>query len=331
MTISFNTKGYDEFIDFIKAYAIICVLLGHTFLWLDKIAYGVWAGMQVPLFILVQAFHTYKKDNHRICLTKIFRRVLLPFVVIELITFGLSVLFLEYDCTELIDLGLKRGGYGPGAYYPWIYIQIALLLPFLGLVLKKCSRVTALIVFFVISEGFEVLCSWVNFPDTVYRVLCVRYFFLLYLGWLWVKEGIIINGYTISLSLLSLFSIIYFEYFSIDDQPWFYSTSWKYHRWPCYFFVANGLTALLYIIYNSIKNRKIISKCVKHLAESSYEIFLIQMSLIWLFGFKSISFINRPLIQYIVWCSLIWTASILGGVLLNKLVNNLRSSSVKKK
>lgn len=75
MTISFNTKGYDVFIDFIKAYAIMCVLFGHTFLWLDKVGYGVWAGMQVPLFILVQAFHWYKKDKPVINFVKILKRV----------------------------------------------------------------------------------------------------------------------------------------------------------------------------------------------------------------------------------------------------------------
>lgn len=50
-------QRHDEFIDFIKAYAILCVLFGHTFgMALDYVAYGVWAGMQVPLFILIQTF-----------------------------------------------------------------------------------------------------------------------------------------------------------------------------------------------------------------------------------------------------------------------------------
>ena len=133
VTISFNKTGYDGFLDFIKAYAIICVLFGHTFLWLDKVAYGIWAGMQVPLFILVQTFHVYKKVNHRINLRKIFQRVLYPFILIELITLGLSILFLEHDFKELIDKGISGGGYGPGAYYPWIYFQVAIFFHYLGL------------------------------------------------------------------------------------------------------------------------------------------------------------------------------------------------------
>ncbi len=108
--VSFNTKGHDNFIDFIKAYAIICVLFGHTFPWLDKVAYGAWAGMQVPLFILIQAFHTYKRDNLKINIKKIFQRVLLPFLVIELLTFGLSILVLDYKYNELILNGIKERG-----------------------------------------------------------------------------------------------------------------------------------------------------------------------------------------------------------------------------
>jgi len=65
--ITFNTKGYDGFIDFIKAYAIICVLIGHTLIpYLHDIGYCIWAGMQVPLFILVQSFHGYKKERYRL-------------------------------------------------------------------------------------------------------------------------------------------------------------------------------------------------------------------------------------------------------------------------
>lgn len=84
--ISFNTIGHDGFIDFIKAYAIICVLFGHTFLWLDKVVYYAWAGMQVPLFILVQSFHFYKKENSMFYLRKVYKRVLLPFFVVEIVT-----------------------------------------------------------------------------------------------------------------------------------------------------------------------------------------------------------------------------------------------------
>jgi hypothetical protein len=79
--VYFNTHGYDPFIDFLKAYAIICVLLGHTFPYLDKIGYGLWAGMQVPIFIMIQAFHSLKKDNPKFIFSNLLKRIFIPFAL----------------------------------------------------------------------------------------------------------------------------------------------------------------------------------------------------------------------------------------------------------
>jgi fucose 4-O-acetylase-like acetyltransferase len=110
MTISFNTKGYDGYIDFIKAFAILCVILGHSLLPLEKIGYSLWAGMQVPLFILVQTFHCYKKDSHKLNIGKILSRVMFPFLTLEVIVFFVALLFGFYDCKTLIIKVLNGGG-----------------------------------------------------------------------------------------------------------------------------------------------------------------------------------------------------------------------------
>ena len=84
--IVFVKNGYDPFIDFIKAYAIICVLIGHTIPYSELWGYGLWAGMQVPLFILIQSFHFFKREANSVSIKKIFNRVLLPFLVVEILT-----------------------------------------------------------------------------------------------------------------------------------------------------------------------------------------------------------------------------------------------------
>lgn len=109
-TIQFNTKGHDEFIDFIKAYAILCVLFGHTFgMALDYVAYGVWAGMQVPLFILIQTFHGLKKESVTFNFAKVFKRVLLPFFLVEVLTFIIAAVVGAKERNELIMSGLIGG------------------------------------------------------------------------------------------------------------------------------------------------------------------------------------------------------------------------------
>ena len=318
ITISFNKQGYDGFIDFIKAYAIVCVLLGHSYLPLPKIGYCVWAGMQVPLFILIQVFHCYKREQIIVNYKKVFSRVLLPFFVF------LSLIMIWKAFNNCLDnklvyiaLTIKGGG-----YFPWIYFQISLFLPLFSIVLKRLSVMSTLLFFLIFCESFELIFSFVGLPEEIYRLLAVRYFFLVYLGWLWVKFGVRINLLTIILSLISLASIIYFEYYSINDEPCFFSTGWKYHRWPCYFWVAYGLTALLYAVwcfFIKIQKQWIIN-FIKNLAASSYEIFLVQMTLINILNRQYFLSVTNEYASYLIWLVIFWVFSLVGGFLLHRML-----------
>lgn len=100
--IAFNKEGYDPFIDVIKAYAIICVLAGHTFSHLDQTGYGLWYGMQVPLFVLVQVFHAFKKEGQTFNFKKTMWRIFVPFIVLQTGLLLLLLLFSSKDCGTLI-------------------------------------------------------------------------------------------------------------------------------------------------------------------------------------------------------------------------------------
>ena len=239
--ITFNKTGYDPLIDFIKAYATICVLIGHTIPFHDYYGYGLWAGMQVPLFILIQTFHCFKKESPSFSLKKTFWRIIFPYLIIQsLIFFVLLNKERSQSIYEILQDFIKTGGKGPGSYYPWVYLQIAILLPHLKKWMDKCSKIQNAIFFLIICESLEVFASLIDIPDSLYRLLAIRYIFLFYLGWIWVKEGVRINRTVALISLISFLSIIYFEYFSTNDEILFYNTVWKYHRWPCYYFVAMG-------------------------------------------------------------------------------------------
>ena len=107
--ITFNTTGHDDFIDFIKAYCILIVVFCHGFPYLKEIGYGIW-GVQIPLFLLIQVFHCFKRDSKPINWRAVSRRVIIPFVVIELIVFG--VLFISswgQNSVRLLKEGIKGG------------------------------------------------------------------------------------------------------------------------------------------------------------------------------------------------------------------------------
>lgn len=328
MNITFNTKGYDPFIDFIKAYAILCVLLGHSLLPLGKIGYSLWAGMQVPLFILIQSFHCYKKDELKVNISKIFRRVFVPFLILEAVVFLIALLLDFHECNYLITKFLNAGGYGNGSYYPWIYLQVALLLPVFGKLLKLLNKTWSFILFILICEGMEVLVSCIGMSEVLYRLLAIRYVFLFYMGWLWAKEGIKINAFSVLLSVISLVAIIYFEYFSINNEPWFFKTGWKSHRWPCYFWVAYGLTVILYELYQKLKDNNWIVNIIKTLAICSYEIFLVQMTIRFFFLKSFLDFIPNAKISFLLWIVIFWTTSIYGGILLNRCLLKINDKKI---
>lgn len=322
--IVFNKTGYDPFIDFIKAYAIICVLIGHT-LPVTQMGYGLWAGMQVPLFILVQTFHFYKKENTKLNFRKISQRIILPFVLFGIFEFGIFLLFSNsYDYKSLITKWLQNGGgYGPGSYFPIVYIQIALLLPCFRWLSRRFTIKQLLWIFLILVEGLEIICSYIQPPEWLFRILCIRYLFLIYLGWIWVKEGVNLNAKMIVLSIISFLAIVYFEYitdyYSINNEPCFFSAKgWTFHRWPCYYYVANGLVYIVYSVWLYLKKSIWIEKVIKELAKSSYEIFLVQMlACLFLDGYLPFE------LPQVVTILLIWIVSIFGGIVVNILLNRV--------
>ena len=118
----FNKTGYDPFIDFLKAYSIICVVIAHILpVHFYKYAlFEVWGDMQVPMFVLIQVFHAYKKELKPILnWQKLLKRILLPFVAVQTIIIGFKAIT---GGGVLWTRFLVSGGFGPGSYYIWIYL-----------------------------------------------------------------------------------------------------------------------------------------------------------------------------------------------------------------
>ena len=113
MTISFNKTGYDPFIDFLKAYAIIFVVVAHNFptvLW-NYCLFQVWADMQAPIFILIQVFHAYKKGNPpTIKWSSLLKRIVLPFVAIQGIILSLRLFFSSKSTHNVLISSVMGGG-----------------------------------------------------------------------------------------------------------------------------------------------------------------------------------------------------------------------------
>lgn len=319
--ILFNTRGYDPFIDFIKTYCILVVVFCHGFPYLKEAGYPIWGG-QIPLFFLIQVFHCFKRDPKPINWRVIIKRIIVPFFVIELVIFGVIVIMGNYDSfIKVFKRGIMDGGFGPGSYYPWVYLQMAIVIPLMRPICDKLGKGKSFLVFLIFSETIEVVCSIANLPEYIYRLLFLRYIMLIWFGWMWVKEGIKLNLTTVIISLLGLCSIIKLGYFKEGLEPWFYLAGWVTHKWPCYFWISILFVWILYVLYLSLVKSDRMKHIVKVLASASYEIFLVQMAYYAILQQQHFAFIENHYLQFFVWFAFAFLVSIICGICLYKIEN----------
>lgn len=259
--VHLNNKGYDPFIDFMKGLCIICVVLTHSipYEWQQIIGFPFWGAQAVPIFLLIQSYHYFKNEElPPIKWRKLFKRIVLPFVLVQ--TVIVLYIFVAYFCgsgmltTPLLSL-IMSGGEGPGSYYIWIYIQFALIfLPLCGWFQKKVhlSDIQLGIIFIIVSEGLEILCSYWHPNNLIYRLLAFRYVFLIYGGYLWAQHGIKCNLKTITLSLLSIIVIYMLQYKHYTFEPWLFDTPWSYFHWCSYFLAIFLLMFIANVFYKYI-------------------------------------------------------------------------------
>ena len=158
---------------------------------------------------------------------------------------------------------------------------------------RKIGNAWLLLFFITISQVLECFCCVLSIPDKVYRLLFVRYFFLLYLGYLLAIEGLKINKVTLLVSLVSLCCLVEFRYVDFNLRPFFYTGTdgWRTCHWICYFYMCYGLLYVIHLSYIKVlktdyKTLSWIRSCILKVGQCSYQIFLIQMLYFSVFSWK---------------------------------------------
>ena len=64
---------------------------------------------------------------------------------------------------------------------------------------------------------WELVCIYIHIPEMLYRLLFFRYFFLIYLGYMWVEKGILLDNIRLLLSVVSIAFILMFAYTSTSN------------------------------------------------------------------------------------------------------------------
>lgn len=260
--------------------------------------------------------------NKVINLKKMWKRIYKSFLFITLFT-GLVLVSIGNEPLQLIKDCLHNGGFGPGSYYVWIFLQFSFLLPLSLKFITKWSNYTVLL-FIIISQLLEWLCIIIDIPESIYRLLCFRYIFLIYMGYIWTftKISQTLNVRQVFISIISL-SILLILYYSSDPlEPWFRDSNWRICHWVSYFYAALLLPWILRKIFNILPIK--IRTYISIIGKSSYEIFLVQMLIFAVYPKHTISFGN-DYIDYIVY----FTTTLLFSILIGIIWNNYRIKSEK--
>ena len=257
--------------------AIFFVLLNHCLPEnLRKlILFNFWGGEAVPVFFLIQSFHYFKGgiEKKRIKIWHIIYRIVIPFVIAEF--FIIIIKSIDIGLPNSIKECFLLGGYGPGEYFIWVYLQFICLFPLLSFVMKRLSHRGILVMFLVSAISLELFSCLVIGSSKVYKYLFFRYFFLVYLGYLWSTKDIVLNIGTVVLSLVSLVFIFIFDYTNIDFSPIFYSLSWRPFHWICYFYTSCLFIFIIYFFFNHAPH--LIKRFICFMGRNSWWIFCSQL------------------------------------------------------
>ena len=304
--IEFSKIGHDLSLDFVKGVCILLVVINHCIdhSFSQKVLFWLWGYPAVPLFLLIQVYHSYKKefDGIHIDWRKIWTRAFFPFLLVQILLFAYVVVTQPTRSLHSIFMtAFFWGGRGPGSYYPWIYIQFAILLPLLRPVFKRLDNKILLVLFLGLSMGSELLCYYTHMPGWVYRLLFLRYVFLIYLGYQMVVRGIVLNVVTISLSVISVIAVYCFVILHVDRIPFFFDSSeWPTCHWICYFYIAYPMLYLLCKFFYWLPPNSLIENAFCKMGRHSYAIFIFQLFYFFVFGpmiSEGLSIIGNPIVE----------------------------------
>lgn len=317
--IQLKKQGYDPYIDFVKGLCIIAVVFTHALPSTIKDAslFCIWGEMAVPIFLLIQVFHAYKcgLDCSKPILTlKIFKRIIIPFVITLVIILGCKF-FLHPEKWMINVSKIAVGGGGPGSYYPWIYVQFAIILTFLRPILKRMSYTKIAVFFVIVSILVEILLSYIHLNPEIYRIMFIRYIFLIFLALDWIYNGLKVDAKRILLSVVGLAFILIFHYTRINMEPIFNNNAWHDFHWICYFWVAYALIWFIGFLFSKVQGSKFVENIVIPAGKGSYEIFLVQMAVFALCPQGCFFVSDSKSVNFLVWFILVVILSIMPVIL----------------
>jgi peptidoglycan/LPS O-acetylase OafA/YrhL len=252
-------------------------------------------GQAVPLFMMLAGItlslsiekRGYKSVFSALTPTEFIQRatrIIYPFAV--LLVLQLTALVVTQHEGKIFS-GLKAGGYGPGSYFVWIYLQHLIIFPLIIFLDDKLNNYNfwfRALCWITISLTVDYACVAMSMPSWLFRLFYGRYILAAVIGrWLLCYK---VNK--VYIYLFGLIGIIY-----ITAVSYF---GWRplivYPTWIRYHTLSYAYTAVVFLLiwYSPALINRITSPFLV-LGKASYHIFLVQMFYFWIFSSR----INKAL------------------------------------
>lgn len=281
--IEFKKEGYDPQIDYIKGLCILFVVWTHCMNRgeLSNILFPYWGDTAVPIFIIIQVFHYYKKrvSIRMPSISKLWKRIMKPYIIMVALMFIVQF-FMYYDLTDgTFSPTLYWENRGPGSYYIFIYIEMAFVIPLFAPLFGKFSTKWVLVIFLILSQLVEIICSLTHCPDNIYRIVFFRYIFLIFIGYLLATKGLELNKLTITAGIFSMLFLYLFAYKKNDMEPLFctHLSLWPLCHWICYIYIAYFFLTFLKYTYSKLITHHCVLSWIENIGKKSYDIYIFQI------------------------------------------------------
>ena len=271
-------------LDIINGLMIIFIIITHfRFAYPDdymKYGFFYWVDMAVPVFMIITGYLIALSAKNINSLWQAYRaeivikkllRFLIPWLPIAIVEVPILAVAKNYNCFE----GLKqmlRGGYGPGAYYTPIMIQMIFLGPIIYYVVKKYDLI-GFVLCFLATGAWEAISYSTGLEDGTYALIALRYISLFAFGCYIAIGKRDLNP--LVLMIMFIVGIVWQTALNyIPLQPPFMNYAWARVNLYASFFVL----PIMYVLIKKYSASSISIPILQEFGKASYNIFLVQMA-----------------------------------------------------
>lgn len=312
--------------DYLKTFAIILVIVTHAFYYNEVSAvpgiFPYMVDMAVPIFMIISGYVntiSYAKNVENefeiSTFIKYISARLIPIYVPYIILFLFEMILMYFIQGRIVGLhesiySFLTGGWGPGSYYVCMMLQLIICFPFFYFLIRQ-NTIRGSLIILGAQFAFELLVPYTHMPESLYRLIFVRYFVFVWSGIIlfyhqkrikssYLFCGALTGGLYIFLVSELHYSLPVFQYWAGTSMP---TVLWA------------GTLVILGIRY-LIRLSGIPDKIMLKTGVSTYSIFLVQMIYFQLgFGKISDSFLVNFFCSIIINCIL--------GIILNSMFGKI--------